>query len=273
MVGAGLLAKKAVERGLKSKPWVKTSLAPGSKVVTDYSTKAGLTQYLEGLNFHLVGYGCTTCIGNSGPLEPIRQAIHSGRAGRDARCCRAIGTSRAGSAPTCAPTSWLRRRWWWPTPWPAGSTSTLQRAAREDTDGNPVYPEGSLAEPAGDRRHGALGGALRDVRRAEYGEVYAGDEQWREMPVPEGDTYAWEPDSTYVKLPPYFVDLPAEPSAGRGSGRRACGSAWWATRSPPTTSRRPERSRPTARPASIWSSTAWRPRTSTPTARGAATTK
>ena len=100
MVGAGLLAKKAVERGLTRKPWVKTSLAPGSKVVTEYLDKAGLTEYLEQLRFNLVGYGCTTCIGNSGPLPAgDLGGDHERRPGRCARCCPATATSRAGSTP------------------------------------------------------------------------------------------------------------------------------------------------------------------------------
>ena len=137
MVAAGLLAKKAVERGLTVKPWVKTSLAPGSKVVTGYLDEAGLTPFLDKLRFNLVGYGCTTCIGNSGPL-PRRSRRRSRRASWwPRRCSRATATSRGGSTPTCAPTTSPRRRWWWPTRWPAvsTSTSTASRWARTPTGG------------------------------------------------------------------------------------------------------------------------------------------
>ena len=124
MVGAGLLAKKAVERGLQAKPWVKTSLAPGSKVVTRYLDAAGLTPYLEALGFYTVGYGCTTCIGNSGPLPDEVAGRRSGNAIWSwRRCSRATATSRAASIRWCAPTTWPARRWWWPMPWPARSTS------------------------------------------------------------------------------------------------------------------------------------------------------
>jgi aconitate hydratase len=126
MLGAGLVAKNAVEKGLtQAKPWVKTSLAPGSRVVTEYLKDAGLTPYLEALGFHLVGYGCTTCIGNSGPLpEPIAEAVTwSSR-----RCCRAIATSKGASTRSCARTSWRRRCWWWRTRLPAPSTSICSRS-------------------------------------------------------------------------------------------------------------------------------------------------
>ncbi len=119
MIAAGLVAKKAVERGLTSKPWVKTSLAPGSKVVTEYLAKAGLQTYLDELGFNLVGYGCTTCIGNSGPLPDEIAPRCASAASSSRRCCPAIATSRAASSRTCAPTTWRRRRWSSPTRWPA----------------------------------------------------------------------------------------------------------------------------------------------------------
>ena len=119
MVAAGLVARKARERGLTVKPWVKTSLAPGSQVVTDYLEAAGLQQDLDALGFDLVGYGCTTCIGNSGPLpDPIASRSRAAICW-SARFCRATATSRAGSVRTAGPTTWPRRRWWWPTPLPA----------------------------------------------------------------------------------------------------------------------------------------------------------
>ena len=141
MIAAGLLAKKAVARGLTTKPWVKTSLAPGSKVVTDYLTDAGLMPPLETLRFHVVGYGCTTCIGNSGPLpEAVSKQITRRQPGRRPRCCRATATSRAASTPRCGRTTSRRRRWSSPTPSPAGSTSTGRRSrSASDQDGKPVF--------------------------------------------------------------------------------------------------------------------------------------
>ena len=124
MIAAGLLAKNAVKRGLSVKPWVKTSLAPGSQVVTDYLDKAGLQKDLDTLGFNLVGYGCTTCIGNSGPLpEEISHDHPRASTWRSPRCCRAIAISRAASITTCAPIISPRRRWWWPMRWPARSRS------------------------------------------------------------------------------------------------------------------------------------------------------
>ena len=120
MLGAGLVARNAVKRGLKCKPWVKTSLAPGSQVVTDYLKKAGLQTDLDKLGFNLVGYGCTTCIGNSGPLpDPIAEAITQGRSGGRAPCSRATAISKAASIRMCGPTIWPRPCWWWPMRWPA----------------------------------------------------------------------------------------------------------------------------------------------------------
>jgi aconitate hydratase len=140
MLGAGLVARNALVRGLKVKPWVKTSLAPGSKVVTEYLAKAGLQDDLDALGFNLVGYGCTTCIGNSGPLpEPISAAIEAGDL-VVSRCCRATATSKAACTRKCAPTGWPRRRWWWPTPSPAPAASTCRatRSARMP-DGKDVF--------------------------------------------------------------------------------------------------------------------------------------
>ena len=115
MLGAGLLAKKARAKGLHPKPWVKTSLAPGSQVVTEYLDKAGLSEDLDALGFQLVGYGCTTCIGNSGPLdEEIVEAIEANKLVAVSPCCRATATSRAGCIPTCGRTTWRARRWWSP---------------------------------------------------------------------------------------------------------------------------------------------------------------
>jgi aconitate hydratase len=213
MVGAGLLAKKAVEAGLQSKPWVKTSLAPGSKVVTDYLDEAGLTEYLEALNFHLVGYGCTTCIGNSGPLpEPIREAIHagglvatsvlSGNRNFEGRIGPDIRANYLASPPLVVAYALAGRV----------DFDLHNEPLGEGSDGGPIYLKDIW--PSQQEVDATVRSAVKsDMFVNQYAEVYAGDEQWSEMPVPQGDTYAWEADSTYVKLPPYFVDLPTEPAA------------------------------------------------------------
>jgi aconitate hydratase len=211
MVGAGLLAKKAIQKGLKSKPWVKTSLAPGSKVVTNYLDEAGLTEFLEALNFHLVGYGCTTCIGNSGPLPaPIKAAIDegdlvacavlSGNRNFEGRIGPDIRANYLASPPLVvayALAGWVDFDF---------ETEPLGEGA----DG-PVY----LADiwPSADEVDRVVSESLHsEMFTKEYSEVFTGDEQWRSMSVPTGETYAWEDESTYVKLPPYFVDMPAEPA-------------------------------------------------------------
>ncbi len=186
MVAAGLLAKKAVERGLTSQPWVKTSLAPGSKVVTDYLADADLTQYLDQLGFNLVGYGCTTCIGNSGPL-PGRFRKPSRRAGSScARCSAAIATSRAASSPRYARTTWRRRRWWSPTRWPAAwtSTCTTSRSARTGRDA-PCFCATSGPRSTRSSTRGQQVGATRRCSSAQYAHVFDGDDAWRALPVPE----------------------------------------------------------------------------------------
>jgi aconitate hydratase len=215
MVAAGLLAKKAVERGLKTQPWVKTSLAPGSKVVTDYLEEAGLTPFLDALRFNLVGYGCTTCIGNSGPLptsisEAIRSnnlvavSVLSGNRNFEGRISSDVRANYLASPPLVVAYAL------------AGSIDVdlYNEPIGTGSDGNPVY----LKEiwPSREEVAETVGSALRsEMFVKEYGQVFEGDEQWLAMPVPEGDTYAWDPDSTYVKLPPYFVDLPLEPTAIR----------------------------------------------------------
>ena len=213
MVAAGLLAKAAVERGLTTKPWVKTSLAPGSKVVTDYLEEAGLQPFLDALRFNLVGYGCTTCIGNSGPLPaPISEAIRSnnlvavavlsGNRNFEGRISSDVRANYLASPPLVVAYAL------------AGTIDVdlYNEPLGTDRDGEPVY----LKELWPSRQEVAetVGGALHsEMFTREYGQVFEGDEQWIAMPVPEGDTYAWDPASTYVKLPPYFIDLPAEPAA------------------------------------------------------------
>jgi aconitate hydratase len=212
MVGAGLLAKKAVERGLATQPWVKTSFAPGSKVVTDYLTESGLQQYLDQLKFNLVGYGCTTCIGNSGPLrEPIAKAVRganlvavsilSGNRNFEGRISPDVRANYLASPPLVVAYALAGRI----------DIDLQSEPLGEDRDGEPVYLEEIWPTP--DEIGETVQTAVHsEMFTREYSEVYAGDEQWNSMPVPTGDTYAWEPDSTYVKLPPYFVDLPRTPA-------------------------------------------------------------
>jgi aconitate hydratase A / 2-methylisocitrate dehydratase len=213
MVAAGLVAKKAVERGLESRPWVKTSLAPGSKVVTDYLDEADLTQYLQGLGFHLVGYGCTTCIGNSGPLpEPISKAINenglvavavlSGNRNFEGRISPDVRANFLASPPLVVAYALAGRI----------DIDLQTEPLATDRDGQPVYLKDiwpsrqEIDEVVRTRVHSAM---FTD----QYAEVYEGDDEWRAMPVPEGEVYAWEDGSTYVKLPPFFTDLPREPQA------------------------------------------------------------
>jgi len=212
MIGAGLMAKRAVERGLRTKPWVKTSLAPGSKVVTGYLDKAGLTPYLEKLGFHTVGYGCTTCIGNSGPLpEPISQAVEtdglvvasvlSGNRNFEGRIHPEVRANYLASPPLVVAYALAGRI----------DLDLTEDPIGVDTKGAPVtlrdlWPSRQEIE---DTIRAAV--ASETFRKA-YSDVYTGDETWRSLPVPEGDRYAWEPASTYVKLPPYFEGMKAEPS-------------------------------------------------------------
>ncbi len=213
MVAAGLLAKKAVERGLTTPPWVKTSLAPGSKVVTEYLREAGLTPYLEKLGFHLVGYGCTTCIGNSGPLpQPISEAIESaglvavsvlsGNRNFEGRINSEVRANYLASPPLVVAYALAGRIDLDLTSEPLGIGG----------DGKPVH----LADVWPSRQEIAatvLASLRAEMFHREYSDVFAGDERWNGLPVPAGDTYAWDESSTYVRLPPYFADMPAEPPA------------------------------------------------------------
>ena len=213
MIAAGLLAKKAVERGIGTHPTVKTSLAPGSRVVTDYLRNAGLLSYLELLRFHVVGYGCTTCIGNSGPLpEPVAAAIKSddlvvaavlsGNRNFEGRIHPLVRASYLASPPLVVAYAL------------AGTVDIdlVTEPLATDAEGKPVY----LHElwPSRAEVQAILGAAVSpDLFRESYGKVFEGDEAWRALPVPEGALYAWERDSTYIQEPPFFVDLPAEPPA------------------------------------------------------------
>ncbi len=220
LVAAGLVAKKAVERGLTSKPWVKTSLAPGSRVVTDYLTRAGLLPDLEKLRFHLVGYGCATCIGNSGPLpEPIAQGIKeadlvavsvlSGNRNFEGRVNPHVRANYLASPPLVVAYALAGRM----------DIDLQNESLGEDRNGKPVY----LREiwPSTDEIAKAVGDALKPQMFTErYGHVFEGDERWRALPVPTGDRYAWDPDSTYVLKAPYFEGMsrdPEPPSDVRGA--------------------------------------------------------
>ena len=214
MVGAGLLAQKAVERGLTRKPWVKRSLAPGSKVVTDYLDRGGLTERLEQLGFSLVGYGCTTCIGNSGSLPPeVSAAIEaedltvcsvlSGNRNFEGRIHPEVKMNYLASPPLCVAYALAGRM----------DLDLLTEPLGEDGDGEPVYLRDIWPSQA--EVNAAVEAAVQsDMYRKSYGEVYAGDENWRELETPEGDRYAWDDGSTYVKRPPYFEGMPAEAPAG-----------------------------------------------------------
>ncbi|TLM67123.1 MAG: aconitate hydratase AcnA [Deltaproteobacteria bacterium] len=215
MMAAGLLAKKAVARGLVQKPWVKTSLAPGSKVVTDYLERAGLQRYLDALGFHLVGYGCTTCIGNSGPLlGPIADAIDQGKL--------AVGSVLSGNRNFEGRVHTQTRLNWLASPplvvaFALAGTTCIDLTSEPlgtDRDGVPVYLHDiwpSSAEVAA-----AVEIVSADMFRAKYADVFTGEPVWRELPVPTGETYAWEADSTYVKEPPYFMAM--GPPATRFAG-------------------------------------------------------
>src|SRR6188508_3002164 len=210
MVAAGLLAKKAVELGLDRRPWVKSSLAPGSKVVTEYFDRAGLTPYLEALGFHTVGYGCTTCIGNSGPLpEPVSKAIAegdlvacavlSGNRNFEARIHPEIKANYLASPPLVVAYALAGRMDLDLTTEPLGHTA----------NGDPVFLSDVWPTPQEVREtvEGAIG---REMFERTYADVYTGDPEWRELPVPEGSVFAWDDASTYVRQPPYFEGMAAE---------------------------------------------------------------
>jgi aconitate hydratase len=213
MLGAGLLAKKAVERGLDIKPWVKTSLAPGSKVVTDYLAAAGLTQYLDKLKFNLVGYGCTTCIGNSGPLPDsigaaikennlVAVAVLSGNRNFEGRIHPLVRANYLASPPLVVAYALAGRMDLDLTSEPLGT----------DKAGKPVFLREIWPTPQ-EVESTVRAAVSTEQYRKEYGEVFEGDARWKGMPVPEGDLYKWEDSSTYIKLPPYFENMPRTPGA------------------------------------------------------------
>jgi aconitate hydratase A / 2-methylisocitrate dehydratase len=210
MVGAGLLARKAVERGLDRKPWVKTSLAPGSTVVTDYLERSGLDADLDKLGFNLVGYGCTTCIGNSGPLaEAISEAISD----KDLVVCSVLSGNRnfegrinpdtrnnyLASPPLCVAYALVGRM----------DVDLTTEPLGEGSDGEPVYL--SDIWPSSEEIKATVAEAVRaDMFTRSYADVFSGDDRWRALDTPEGDRYTW-PDSTYVRKPPFFDGMDAEP--------------------------------------------------------------
>jgi aconitate hydratase len=212
MIGAALLAKKAVERGLNRKPWVKTTLAPGSKVVMDYYERAGLIPYLDKLGFNLVGYGCTTCIGNSGPLPPAVSAavnendltvvsVLSGNRNFEGRINPDVKMNYLASPPLVVAYAL------------AGTMDIdLDRdPLGTDGEGKPVY----LADlwPSPDEVSRVVASSVAaEMFTADYADVFAGDDNWRNLEVPDGDTFQWVDNSTYVRRPPYFDGMPADPA-------------------------------------------------------------
>ncbi|MGN6577761.1 MAG: aconitate hydratase [Nocardioides sp.] len=211
MIGAALLAKKAVEKGLQRKPWVKTTLAPGSKVVSDYYERAGLTPYLDKLGFNLVGYGCTTCIGNSGPLIPeVSKAVNdndlavvsvlSGNRNFEGRINPDVKMNYLASPPLVV-------------------AYALAGSMDVDLFNDPLGVDDTGAEvflkdiwPSPSEVEQVIGEAITsEMFSTDYADVFAGDERWQQLPTPEGDTFAWDAESTYVRKPPYFEGMPEDP--------------------------------------------------------------
>jgi len=213
MLGAGLLAKKAVEHGLQVKPWVKTSLAPGSKVVTDYLAASGLNIYLDKLKFHLVGYGCTTCIGNSGPLPDaigaaikdnnlVAVSVLSGNRNFEGRIHPLVRANYLAS-PLLVVAYALAGRM---------DIDLTTEALGTGTAGKPVFLRDIWPTPQ-EIESTVRASVTTAMYQKQYSEVFEGDAHWKSMKVPEGDIYQWDPKSTYIKLPPYFENMPKTPPA------------------------------------------------------------
>ncbi len=209
MVGAGLLARNAVQRGLSRKPWVKTSLAPGSTVVTDYLEKAGLTEYLDRLQFNLVGYGCTTCIGNSGPLpaeisaaveekDLVVCAVLSGNRNFEGRINQDVKANYLASPPLVVAYALAGRM----------DLDLINEPLGDGTDGEPVFLRDIWPDP-GEIKDLVGRSIASEMFTRNYGEVFKGDETWNSVEVPEGDRYTW-PESTYVRRPSFFEGMPVE---------------------------------------------------------------
>jgi aconitate hydratase len=211
MVAAGLLARNAVERGLKRRPWVKSSLAPGSKVVTEYYDRAGLSQHLDELGFDVVGYGCTTCIGNSGPLPAEISAavdegglvvcsVLSGNRNFEARIHPEVKANYLASPPLVVAYALAGRM----------DLDLTSEPLGQDEDGNDVFL--SDVWPSPEEVQETVASALQqEMFTRTYADVFTGDDRWRELDTPEGELFAWAPDSTYVRLPPYFEGMSPEP--------------------------------------------------------------
>jgi len=213
MLGAGLLAKKAVERGLQVKPWVKTSLAPGSKVVTDYLRASKLDTYLDKLKFNLVGYGCTTCIGNSGPLPDaigaaikdnnlVAVSVLSGNRNFEGRIHPLVRANYLASPPLVVAYALAGRM----------DLDLTNEALGNGSDGKPVFLRDIWPTPQ-EIESTVRASVSTEMYLKQYGEVFEGDAHWKSMKVPEGDLYQWDAKSTYIKLPPYFENMPKTPPA------------------------------------------------------------
>jgi aconitate hydratase len=211
MIGAGLVAKKAVERGLKSKPWVKTSLAPGSKVVTEYLAKSGLQPYLDQLGFNLVGYGCTTCIGNSGPLPEeiaaeVREhglvvaSVLSGNRNFEGRIQQDVRANYLASPPLVVAYAL------------AGSMNVdvSRDPLGEDANGQPVFLR-DIWPTEREIQQSVLAAVSSEMFREQYASVFEGDDRWKTLPVPTGDQFAWDDRSTYIRRPPFLEGVTVEP--------------------------------------------------------------
>jgi aconitate hydratase len=212
MLGAGLLAKKAIERGLHSKPWVKTSLAPGSKVVTDYLEAAGLGKYLDQLGFQLVGYGCTTCIGNSGPLEEhigaaikenglVAVSVLSGNRNFEGRIHPLVRANYLASPPLVVAYALAGKM----------DFDMATESLGNDKAGKPVYLRDIWPTPQ-EIESTVRASVTTAMYNKEYGEVFKGDSRWQGLKVPEGDIYAWDDKSTYIKNPPFFDKITKTPA-------------------------------------------------------------
>jgi len=213
MIAAGLLAKKAREKGLKAKPWVKTSLAPGSRVVTDYLEKSGLIDDLDAVGFYTVGYGCTTCIGNSGPLLPeianavqqgdvVGTSVLSGNRNFEGRIHALVRMNFLASPPLVVAYALAGNM----------DVNLFDDALGEDQDGNPVYLKDLW--PSQQEIYDTVGASIDSAMfKSSYGSVFEGDANWKEIDSPEGEIYTWDDTSTYVKNPPYFENMSLEPGA------------------------------------------------------------
>jgi len=222
MIGAGLIAKKAVEKGLHSKPWVKTSLAPGSKVVTDYLSRSGLQPYLDRLGFNLVGYGCTTCIGNSGPLPDeiaaeVRErglvvaSVLSGNRNFEGRIQQDVRANYLASPPLVVAYALTGSM----------NVDVTTEPLGKGTDGQPVYLK-DIWPTEQEIQQTMLSSVTADAFRRQYASVFDGDERWRNLPVPTGDRFDWEGDSTYIRKPPFLENLSLTPPSRKDlTGARA----------------------------------------------------